>query len=107
MGSCSQEFTPGQVELADKIFYAVLYFHYQNGFCNNLIEKVEIEGSSIGLDRTRLEVDTDFDVPFKTMVNSTGEFSGKVFFPTPITKLSGHRYLDTKWVISPNTTTNG
>jgi hypothetical protein len=79
-GGCRQEFTLGQKERADQIFSFFLKYYYQPDFCNSLEDKVEIQASSVGLNRVALQITpTDNLQDFsKAVTNPEGEFSAKL-----------------------------
>jgi hypothetical protein len=79
-GSCGQNFTPGQVGRADQIANTFLNDYYQDQFCGNLIDRVEIEGTSTGLNRVNMRISPTGDPAdyTQTVVNQAGDFSGKL-----------------------------
>jgi hypothetical protein len=79
-GSCRQNFTPGQVVRADAYANFVLNDYYREDLCGNLVDRVEIEGSSTGLDRVNMRITPTIDPAdySQTIVNATGDFSGKL-----------------------------
>lgn len=81
-GSCRQNFTPGQVGRADLIANFFLNDYYQEQLCGNLIDRVEIEGTSTGLDRVNMRVVPTADPAdyTQTVVSALGDFSGKLPF---------------------------
>jgi hypothetical protein len=85
-GACRQNFTPGQVGRADQVANIFLNDYYQEQLCGNLIERVEIEGTSTGLKRVNLRISPTADPAdySQTIVNSMGDFSGKL----PISNIS-------------------
>jgi hypothetical protein len=93
-GSCRQNFTPGQVVRADDIANFFLNDYYKEDLCGNLIDRVEIEGTSTGLDRVNLRIIPTADVGdyTQTIVNSSGGFNGKL----PISNLNVQVRADLK-----------
>ncbi|MBX2892690.1 MAG: hypothetical protein KF734_17305 [Saprospiraceae bacterium] len=83
-GSCRQNFTPGQVGRADLIANFFLNDYYQEQLCGNLIDRVEIEGTSTGLDRVRLRISPTADPAdyTQTIVSASDDFSGKLSLST-------------------------
>jgi len=93
-GSCRQNFTPGQVGRADLIANFFLNDYYQEQLCGNLIDRVEIEGTSTGLDRVNMRITPTADPAdyTQTVVSNAGNFSGKL----PISNLSVQVKADLK-----------
>lgn len=93
-GSCRQNFTPGQVGRADVVASIFLNDYYQEQLCGNLIDRVEIEGTSTGLNRVNMRITPTADAAdyTQTVVSATGDFSGKL----PISQISVQVKADVK-----------
>ncbi len=85
-GGCRAKFTSGQVNRADQFANFVLNDYYQEQLCGNLLDRVEIEGTSTGLDQVNMRISPTSDPAdySQTIVNKTGDFNGKL----PISNLS-------------------
>ena len=79
-GGCRTKFTSGQVGRADQIANFILNDYYQEQLCGNLLDRVEIEGTSTGLDRVNMRISPTSDPAdySQTIVNKVGDFSGKL-----------------------------
>ena len=79
-GACRQDFTLGQISLADQNMTIFLDPYYREELCGNLIDRVEIAGSATGLDRVALRITPTTSLPdqVRTVVNTNGDFSGKL-----------------------------
>ena len=79
-GSCRQNFTAGQVGRADVVTGFFLNDYYLEALCGNLVDRVEIEGTSTGLNRVNMRITPTDDAGdySQTIVNKTGDFSGKL-----------------------------
>jgi hypothetical protein len=93
-GSCRQNFTPGQVGRADLIANFFLNDYYREQLCGNLIDRVEIEGTSTGLNRVNMRISPTTDPAdyTQTVVGASGDFNGKL----PISNLSVQVRADLK-----------
>jgi hypothetical protein len=79
-GVCRANFTPGQRARADQLANFFLNDYYQEQFCGTLSDRVEIEGTSTGLNRVNVRIalvsdSTDYT---QTIVNAAGDFNGKL-----------------------------
>jgi hypothetical protein len=78
--ACANDFTPGQVKRADDLANFFLNDYYEENLCGNLLDRVEIEGSNVGLTRVNVRISPTSDPAdfTQTIVNTTGDFSGKL-----------------------------
>jgi len=79
-GSCRTEFTPGQKTRASEVFQSNLFGYYEPDFCGNMVDKVELEGSNVGLNQVSLRIVPKFTPSDYTaaVVSANGQFSGKI-----------------------------